>query len=191
MTERKRAIGGNEKGLPDSLRPFFWDVDFESLHIEDQSFFIIGRLLEHGDESSVRFLLNTYSEDEITQVLRTSRSLSMRSRGFWMTYFDAEGEPCSPKQYLAPLLKLLQRLNSIPDMASCYLGGGNGPSHPTGPQEIRGSWISSSQKGLPLYPLRRASKRAQGISSCSIRPVATQNSLSRASKWISSRHKSH
>ena len=100
MTERKRAIGGYEKGLLDSLRPFFWDVDFENLHTEDQSFFIISRLLEHGDESSARFLLNTYSEDEITQVLRTSRSLSMRSRGFWMIYFDVEGEPCSPKQYL-------------------------------------------------------------------------------------------
>lgn len=88
--------------LPDSLRPFFWDVDFDRLTVEENSFFIISRLLEHGDEPSASFLLNTYDEDKITHVVRTSRVLSRRSRGFWMIYFGIEGEPCSPKQYPPP-----------------------------------------------------------------------------------------
>jgi hypothetical protein len=100
--DTKRVIGGNEKGLPESLRPFFWDVDFQSLYTRDKSFFIISRLLEHGDELSIRFLLGTYREDEIIHVLRTSRSLSRRSRCFWMIYFDLEGGLCSPKQYPPP-----------------------------------------------------------------------------------------
>jgi hypothetical protein len=35
-------------------------------------------------------------------VVKTSRSLSARSRGFWMVYFGIEGEPCSPRQYRSP-----------------------------------------------------------------------------------------
>ena len=89
----------NEKGLPDSLRPFFWDVDFDCLGIEDRAYFIINRLLEHGDDSSARFLFETYSRMEIIRVVKSSRSLSRRSRNFWMIYFDIEGEPCSPRRY--------------------------------------------------------------------------------------------
>ena len=71
-------MGGTQKNLPDSVRPFFWDVDFDRLSSQDNSFFIISRLLEHGDEPAARFLLKTYGEDEITHVVRTSRSLISR-----------------------------------------------------------------------------------------------------------------
>jgi hypothetical protein len=99
MRSQKEIPVAGRKGLPDSLRPFFWDVDFDHLGIEANSFFIISRLLEHGDEPSARLLLHTYREDEIIHVVKTSRSLSMRSRNFWMIYFGIEGQPCSPTQY--------------------------------------------------------------------------------------------
>lgn len=101
-SEGEKVFEGDEKGLPDFLRPFFWDVDFDRLDIEHGAFFIIDRLLEHGEESSVRFILQTYTRSEIIRVVKASRSLSRRSRGFWMVYFGLEGEPCSPKQYPAP-----------------------------------------------------------------------------------------
>lgn len=89
-------------GLPDFLRPFFWDVDFDRLDLQDHGFFIVSRILEHGDEPSAEFLLRNYSREEIIRVVKCSRSLSRRSRGFWMIYFGIEGEPCSPKQYPPP-----------------------------------------------------------------------------------------
>jgi hypothetical protein len=62
---------------------FFWDVDPASLDIRRHKTFIIERLLEFGDERSVRWLFSTYSKDEILLVLRASRSLSAKSRYFW------------------------------------------------------------------------------------------------------------
>lgn len=90
-TKGKRGVlGEKEKGLPDSIRSLFWDVYFDRFDIGANSFFIISRILEHGDEPSARFLLQTYSEDEIIHVVKTSRSLSKRSRNFWMIYFGVE-----------------------------------------------------------------------------------------------------
>jgi hypothetical protein len=96
VSQKKDAIDTGRE-LPESLRPFFWDVDFDRLDIQSNAFFIISRILEHGDEPSTRLLLRIYSEREIIQVVKTSRSLSRRSRNFWMIYFGVEDQSCSPR----------------------------------------------------------------------------------------------
>jgi hypothetical protein len=103
MTTQKRKITGlSKKGLPNSLKPFFWDSDFSKLGVDEYSYFIIGRLLECGDESGVNFLLNTYPPHEIIYVLKNSRALSKRSRNFWKIFFNVKDEPCMPKRYPTP-----------------------------------------------------------------------------------------
>jgi hypothetical protein len=92
----------NSERLPNYLHPFFWDVDFRKLSIEGSSYFIISRLMEHGDESSMGFLLKTYSQKEMIHVLKNSRSLSRRTKGFWKVFFNLEDEPCNPKRYPTP-----------------------------------------------------------------------------------------
>lgn len=92
----------NGEGLPKQLRPFFWDVDFQGLSIEGASYFIISRLLDRGDVSSIKFLFRTFSEKQMTHVIKNSRSLSKRSRQFWKTFFDMEDEICTPKRYPTP-----------------------------------------------------------------------------------------
>ena len=105
----ERRTNQNETGstdglnrLPDRLRPFFWDVLFDKLSVQESSHFIISRLMEHGDEAAMRFLLKTFHPTELIHVLRTSRSLSRRSRAFWKVLFDLEDEPCTPKRYPTP-----------------------------------------------------------------------------------------
>jgi hypothetical protein len=88
--------------LPEVLRPFFWDVDFQKLCIGKDSFSIISRLLELGDETATRILLKLYTAEEIVSVLRMSRSLSRRSRNFWITFFDADDRLCTPRRYPTP-----------------------------------------------------------------------------------------
>jgi len=90
------------KELPLFLGPFFWDVDFQMLSIDKSSYFIISRLMEHGDEEAIIFLLKTYSKKKMTAVLNKSRSISRRSRNFWRIILDVKGEPCAPKQYPTP-----------------------------------------------------------------------------------------
>ncbi|MBT7713867.1 MAG: hypothetical protein HN745_19295 [Deltaproteobacteria bacterium] len=98
---------GDKDRLPSELLPhhiykFFWDVDSHRLSIVKSAQFIIGRLMEHGDESAVRFLLKNYSHDELVRVLGKSRSISRRSRVFWTLFLGIDGKSCIPKQYPTP-----------------------------------------------------------------------------------------
>jgi hypothetical protein len=103
MAPRKQKDIGSKSGrLPKRLKPFFWDSDFSKLGANVYSYFIIGRLLECGDEPAVKYLLKTYRPSDIIFVLKNSRSLSKRSRNFWKIFFDVEDEPCTPKRYPTP-----------------------------------------------------------------------------------------
>lgn len=62
----------------------------------------MSRLMEHGDELSLRFLLQTFGRDELRATLRTSRALSRRSRRFWAILLDTEVESCIVKRYATP-----------------------------------------------------------------------------------------
>ena len=101
-TPKRKNPGLSNKRLPKSLKPFFWDSDFSRLGDHEYSYFIIGRLLECGDESAVNFLLDIYPPDEIIHVLKNSRALSKKSRNFWEIFFDVKDEPCLPKRYPTP-----------------------------------------------------------------------------------------
>jgi len=102
MNDRKTKNIYEGEGLPKYLRPFFWDVDFKRLNIEKSSYFIINRLMEHGDEGAISFLLNAFSRKEIIHVLKNSRSLSRRSREFWKIFFDIKDQSCTPTRYPTP-----------------------------------------------------------------------------------------
>ncbi len=71
-------LSNNPDKIPRSLKPFFWDVDFEALSVRNSSHFIIGRLVEHGDDEALPFLMRTYSRDELRETVKTSRSISKR-----------------------------------------------------------------------------------------------------------------
>ena len=95
-------IHGLKKSIPEHLHQFFWDVDRGELSISDWPHFVISRLMEHGDDAAMRFLLESFSRDELRQVLRTSRSVSARSRKFWALILDMREEPCIVKRYPTP-----------------------------------------------------------------------------------------
>ncbi len=88
--------------IPQSLKPFFWDVDFEALSVRNSSHFIISRLMEHGDDEALPFLMRTYSREELRKTLKMSRSISKRSRRFWALLLEVEEESCTPKRYPSP-----------------------------------------------------------------------------------------
>ena len=92
----------SEARLPEHLKPFFWDVTFDEVYIARSPHFVISRLMEHGDESALRFLTATFSRDELIAVLRTSRSVSRRSRKFWALLLGIEVESCTVRRYPTP-----------------------------------------------------------------------------------------
>lgn len=65
------------------LSKYFWDVDFNSLNIKTDPFFIIERVLEYGDERAVKWILDNFSNSQIKQTLSKRRSFSKKSANYW------------------------------------------------------------------------------------------------------------
>ena len=73
--------------VPQHVRPLFWDTDLATFDARAFPRYTIERVLEHGDEHDVAWLLTLFSRDEIRDVLRTARRLSARSANFWALVF--------------------------------------------------------------------------------------------------------
>lgn len=73
--------------IPAHLRLFFWDINTD--HFEPHSYpeYTIARILEYGDEKALAWLKETFSEDQIKNVIRTERRLSHRSANFWALFY--------------------------------------------------------------------------------------------------------
>jgi len=102
MSMEENAVRPGSLKIPEHLKPFFWDVDCEEVSVCRSPRFIISRLMEHGDELALRFLLRTFSREELRETLRTSRSISRRSRKFWAVLLDMEVGTCTVKRYPNP-----------------------------------------------------------------------------------------
>ena len=81
--------------IPSTLHRYFWDVDPELLDSAKHERPIIERLLEKGDMESVRWMLKTYDQGRVADVVRVSRSLSPKSRNFWQLFLKIT--PSNPK----------------------------------------------------------------------------------------------
>src|SRR3989304_10162440 len=69
--------------LPRFLHQFFWDVIPTQIDLGEHPEYVIARLLEHGDLIAIRWLLRTYTKEEIAEVVKQSRQLSRKSANFW------------------------------------------------------------------------------------------------------------
>jgi len=54
--------------------------------------YTISRILEYGDTEAVAWLKETFTEDEIKEVIRTDRSLSRNSANFWALVYNLPAE---------------------------------------------------------------------------------------------------
>lgn len=73
--------------IPRYLRPCFWDVDQSRFEPRDFPKYSIRRILEHGDGDAVAWLRTSFSDSEITDVIRNDRRLSSKSANFWALVF--------------------------------------------------------------------------------------------------------
>lgn len=78
------------KTVPENFKVFFWDTDIRKLKSKQHAKYIIERLSELGDLDSMLWLQRAYPTQTIINILRTSRSLSDKSRNFWTVWFGAD-----------------------------------------------------------------------------------------------------
>ena len=65
----------------------FWDTNLEAFDPTSYPVYTIERVLEHGDERAVSWLLGLFTTEQIHDVLRTDPHLSPRSANFWALFF--------------------------------------------------------------------------------------------------------
>lgn len=87
--------------LPVTLKINFWDVEFEKLDSEKNATFIIKRILDRGNTEAVLWLTSNYSEDQIKNVIKTSRDISRKTANFWAKILNIEIQEilCLKKPY--------------------------------------------------------------------------------------------
>lgn len=63
-------------------RKLFWDVNFEN-DVKKNAPFIIGRILEYGDENDIKWMLENFKIFQIKQILSGKRDISLKSANYW------------------------------------------------------------------------------------------------------------
>jgi hypothetical protein len=74
------------------FKKYFWDVDIEKLDIDNHKFYIIERLLNFGNEKTLIWLFRNYTKEEIKEVVKKSRSLTIKTARCWQNYFNLKEE---------------------------------------------------------------------------------------------------
>ena len=81
------AAAPMSEGLPEPLRPLFWDCDFSMLDAVRQRDFVIGRVLASGPLDAIRWLRRRYGDDALRDwiISHRGRQLSSQQVRFWET----------------------------------------------------------------------------------------------------------
>ena len=74
--------------IPAHMRSLFWDVNPDDFDPGAHPRYTIERVLEHGEEADMTWLLQQFTRDQIRDVLRTDQRLSPRSAHFWALVFE-------------------------------------------------------------------------------------------------------
>ena len=77
--------------LPEMLKKYFWDCDFEEINMDRYAFFIAERILNFGDMDSLKWLTARTDKAFLREVVRKSRNLDKKTRNYWkMVLYDNE-----------------------------------------------------------------------------------------------------
>ena len=79
-----------KRGLPEQLRPLFWDYVFSQLSLTKDKDLIVRRVLSNGSWDAVRWLRKRIGDDELREWLinHRGRGLTARQLRFWGVLYD-------------------------------------------------------------------------------------------------------
>ena len=61
----------------------FWDVNLKTNDIRKNASFVIGRILEYGDENDVKWMFRNFKPSQIRQTLLKKNNISTKSAIYW------------------------------------------------------------------------------------------------------------
>ena len=74
--------------LPETLKPYFWDCDFDSLDLFLHRKFIVERILIYGNSPAVHWLLAAISEKELQEIVTEGKKLDPKTLNYWRLWFE-------------------------------------------------------------------------------------------------------
>ncbi len=82
--------------IPEYIKPYLWSYDITKLDIQGDQELIITQILNFGSKKAIDWLLKTYTQKEISEVVSHPRRgvWNKKSYNFWTTILDV------PKQQL-------------------------------------------------------------------------------------------
>ncbi len=78
--------------IPERISRLFWDADKKAVSKGQHRAYIIRRIMDYGNIEDVKWMLTTYTAQEIMEVVKKSRGLSRKSAYFWAAYFNIPKE---------------------------------------------------------------------------------------------------
>lgn len=87
--------------LPKFLRPYFWEVQFETIDLTKNPEYVLNRVIDRGDTKAIRWVLSIFDQNDIAELIKTSRDLSAKTANFWADILgiDKTQVPCLQKPY--------------------------------------------------------------------------------------------
>lgn len=84
------------KKIPQEWHQYFWEVEPEKVDLEKNAYYIMGRVLEHGDFDAARHVRRYYGDARLREFLLStnSRVLSKRTMRFWQVVLGLSPEEC-------------------------------------------------------------------------------------------------
>ena len=82
----------NIKKLPEKLRPYFWDTDFDVLDKEKNKLFIISRLYTKGTLVGLKWVEDNYSDRDIIEAAKKRRDLNVIVANYLRKKYDLKKE---------------------------------------------------------------------------------------------------
>ena len=82
--------------VPQHFRLLFWDIRTDTFVPTDYLRYTIARVLEHGDAAALAWVKRLFTDAQIVETIRTSRSLSRHAARHWARVYGIQ-----PKQVSA------------------------------------------------------------------------------------------
>lgn len=78
--------------MPEFLKEYFWDVEFEKIDLEKRRVYVLRRILDYGDKKALSWMWKNFSEEDIKNILYNYRGLSLKSANFWAVIVGVKKE---------------------------------------------------------------------------------------------------
>lgn len=88
--------------MPDFIKRLFWDVDADTVDPALHYAFIIRRIVDFGTPEDIRWIKQTYSPQEIQEVIKKSKGISRKSGYYWAAYYGVPEEEIECLKTLYP-----------------------------------------------------------------------------------------